>query len=368
MSIKKISKDNILYVEVQFGSIKEYHITLSFEDDNDIEQPIDRLNSFIESNGIRVCFGFGFGNIEYRKKLDLLLHTGIDNKFPLTWVDGTYNRSDRFDGVYLMGVQGVETNYIYDKSNCIGRFYEDDNAQYTYLGNVGLHDNKLPEKEQAYENFKMIEKGLSKNGMEMPDIIRTWFYNRNILDWYAEFNAARTNFYKERKVYNNLIPASTGICGANPFNTALISSAIALKPKNDMITISEVDSPLQSTAVSYGSTFSRAVVVKLNGISKLTISGTASIDNSGNTVYKKDIGKQLEQTVNSIDAILSECNMTIQDSVRIFVYVKKAEDIEYVKKELTNKWGKGLPIILTWTTICRDDLLCEIELDAVSEN
>lgn len=50
--------------------------------------------------------------------------------------------------------------------------------------------------------------------MDFSHVIRTWFYNNRLLDWYEEFNRARDTFFESRGVFDRLVPASTGLVPA----------------------------------------------------------------------------------------------------------------------------------------------------------
>ena len=49
-----------------------------------------------------------------------------------------------------------------------------------------------------------METGLQLAGMEFTNIVRTWFFNYNIPDWYNTFNDVRTAFFKKKAVFNGL--------------------------------------------------------------------------------------------------------------------------------------------------------------------
>ena len=97
--------------------------------------------------------------------------------------------------------------------------------------------------------------------MTFADVVRTWLYMDNILDWYDPFNCARDAFFKSRAVYDGLVPASTGIGSANLYGSAITACAIALKPRQPSAVTVEPIPALQCAALEYGSSFSRAVEI-----------------------------------------------------------------------------------------------------------
>ena len=68
-----------------------------------------------------------------------------------------------------------------------------------------------PRGAQARDVLEQMEDVLRPHGCDFSHVARTWFFLENILDWYGEFNAARTAFFRERHVFGGLVPASTGV-------------------------------------------------------------------------------------------------------------------------------------------------------------
>ena len=214
-------------------------------------------------------------------------------------------------------------------------------------------------------NFQTIKSLLEKCGYKFTDIARTWFYNFELLDWYAEFNKARTEFFNENGIFKSLLPASTGIGAPNIDNAKMSSGFIAVKDSGSgkAWQIFEAESPLQCGAPNYGSSFSRAVEIATPSSRRIFISGTASIEPMGATVYQGDIEKQVELTMQVIGAILQSRNMTFKDTVKSVVYCASPEYYETFLK-WTDKNGM-IPHCPSFSTVCRHDLMFEVELDAV---
>jgi len=127
-------------------------------------------------------------------------------------------------------------------------------------------------------------------GLDMNDIYRTWYWNDDILSWYDDFNAVRTEVYDtcggltgERR------PASTGIGASNVHGAALTTGLLAARPTDERVAMHAVKSPLQSSAEDYGSSFSRAFEYSTPEHRVLHVSGTASIDMAGRTTCLEDV-------------------------------------------------------------------------------
>jgi 2-iminobutanoate/2-iminopropanoate deaminase len=124
-------------------------------------------------------------------------------------------------------------------------------------------------------------------------------------------------------------------------------------------------------AYDYGSAFSRGMRIDLGKFVILLISGTASIDDQGQTLYVGDLRKQLRRTFDNITALLAAEGATWKDIVRTTCYLR---DIERDYKEFNEERAafyreQGLKPLPASTGIqailCRPDLLIEIEAIAM---
>ena len=124
-------------------------------------------------------------------------------------------------------------------------------------------------------------------------------------------------------------------------------------------------------AYNYGSAFSRGLLIDLNGLSIVLISGTASIDNAGNTVHVGDFRAQTRRTFSNISGLLASEGATWKDVVRTTCYLRDIErDYQAFNEERSAFYNEqGLDPLPASTGIqailCRPDLLIEIEAIAM---
>ena len=111
--------------------------------------------------------------------------------------------------------------------------------------------------------------------------------------------------------------------------------------------------------------------IDLNGLSILLISGTASIDEAGDTVHVGDFRAQLRRTFDNITKLLAAEGATWHDIVRTTCYLRDIErDYPAFNEERTAFYKEqGLDPLPASTGIqailCRPDLLIEIEAIAM---
>jgi 2-iminobutanoate/2-iminopropanoate deaminase len=126
-------------------------------------------------------------------------------------------------------------------------------------------------------------------------------------------------------------------------------------------------------AFSYArpSSFSRGMRIDLNGFVILLISGTASIDEHGNTIHIGDFRAQTRRTFQNISALLESEGATWKDIVRTTCYLRDIErDYAAFNEERTAFYAEqGLEPLPASTGIqailCRPELLIEIEAIAM---
>ena len=91
-----------------------------------------------------------------------------------------------------------------------GKLSEDEWGRYAFLKGIGPEDASAPPYDQAMSAFERLADTLYECGMDFSDVVRTWIYADGILDWYADLNRARDDFFRMHGVGAKLLPASTG--------------------------------------------------------------------------------------------------------------------------------------------------------------
>ena len=127
----------------------------------------------------------------------------------------------------------------------------------------------------------------------------------------------------------------------------------------------------EAYAYAKPSSFSRGMRIDLNGLTILLISGTASIDENGQSVHLGDFRAQMRRTLANITGLLASEGCTWHDMVRTTCYLRDIErDYEAFNEERTAFYKEqGLDPLPASTGIqailCRPELLIEIEAIAM---
>jgi len=290
----------------------------------------------------------------------------VQEPFAVTCVIGESAQNGHLGGVHLHAVTGRSLRPVELAGRVVGTVVETPYATECLLGDIRPATPCGSRVQQARATFEMMQEALQCVGMQFSNVVRTWLFLDDILSWYNEFNQVRTTFFTEHDIFEQLVPASTGIGGSNPAGTAMVTSVFAVKPKTDQVLVQAVPSPLQCPALEYGSSFSRAAEVAMPDHRRLFVSGTASIDPEGNTVHVGDVQGQVARTCEVVQAILQSRAMEWRDVTRATAYVRHPQDAPIFHRYCADSGIPALPVIIANNTICRDDLLFELEVDAIT--
>ena len=348
------------------GQLREFHVTVEPLQGESIRRMVKRLHTFLSAYGAVIIREEVFG---LRSVADQFLRATTDAAgvitWPVSWLEGEPVGRGGVAGVHLFAVSGVEVRWLFSGGRPVASIFSDGYARHCILGDINPASETEPRLEQADELFDLIDLQLSRARMEWKNVARTWLYLDRILEWYRDFNLVRKDAFDRFELYSHAMPASTGIGASNLAGAALTAGAWALAPLRPEARVEQVISPLQCSARDYGSCFSRAVEIVCPDLRRLMISGTASISRDGITEHRGDFWRQMARTFEVVDAILESRGMAWKNVSRATAYLRCVKDAAACEEFLALRRLR-LPIIITRADVCRDDLLFEIELDALA--
>jgi len=228
----------------------------------------------------------------------------------------------------------------------------------------GLHDagtdDPYFQTQAVLENHNLL---LSANGMTLEEnVIRTWWYVRDIdSDYHGLVDARREVFQQNGLTEDTHYIASTGIAGGHHHAEAKLSldsyAIHGLQPGQ----VSYISAPehLGPTHL-YGVTFERATAVHYSDRAHIFLSGTASIDPQGDIVHPGDVLRQLDRTIENIEALLAAADAGLSDLLMILVYLRNPADGADIERMVRERFGR-LPTIVLHAPVCRPRWLVEIE-------
>jgi enamine deaminase RidA (YjgF/YER057c/UK114 family) len=119
--------------------------------------------------------------------------------------------------------------------------------------------------------------------------------------------------------------------------------------------------------IKYDVTFERGTRVAYADRAHCFISGTASIDNMGQVVHPGNVMRQLERTLDNIDALLKSGSAALADMMYLIVYLRDPSDFEAVDSYLRERFPFQ-PMFIVQGAVCRPGWLVEVEGIAVTSN
>lgn len=344
------------------NDVQEIHIPIVFSTADEAQIEFEKAKRILSENGAEiVTLEISAGSFADKPVADFTK----DAPYPVNRILPLDEASRPIlGGAHITAVSGYSPKFSKTGKGVSAAMYSDGIFDYCRtFGVVSDVDNNTPY-EHTLDNLEQIESALNLFDFAYTDIVRTWFYNDDILSWYDDFNKARTKFYSDRKIFDKLLPASTGIGAPNKDGRKIVSGAVALKKIGDG-QVRDVESPLQCGAPKYGSSFARAVEIDTPKSRRIMVSGTASIEQNGKTAFVGDIEKQVDLTMKVIAAILESRGLSFNDTIRSFVYCLRPEYFEYFEK-----WAKkngAIAHVPSFSIVCRHDLLFEVELEAAKQ-
>ena len=365
--IRRQRADGLCSVEVETPTTLELHLTITPQKTETPAALAGRLAGVVKAGAATVVRLIAFGRMDLQSEMRTALCQNLnDPDLPVTWVEGEACDSSAIAGIQVHAVARADVRTIKHGEKIIGRAWDDAAATHCVMSIFGLTHTDVSPVAQTRETFENIQTVLALAGMTMKDVARTWFFLDGILAWYGDFNQVRNKFFEQCELRPGSLPASTGVGGRNPAGAALTAAAWALRPhENHSGLVDHVPSPRQGPATSYGSAFSRAVEIHPPGYRQLLVSGTASIAPDGCTAHTGDVRAQIELTMRVAGDILAARGMNFADVSRATAYFKSADAARVFGDWLALHQLTALPAVNVRCDICRDDLLFEIELDAI---
>lgn len=120
--------------------------------------------------------------------------------------------------------------------------------------------------------------------------------------------------------------------------------------------------------------FARGTRVDIRGVTMLFISGTASVNENGESIHEGDFAAQANRMLDNVTELLKAESATWQDVVKTTFFVKHMEENYYELAEIRTKYLKehGVEEFSSSTciqaTLCRPELLVEMEAIAILDN
>jgi enamine deaminase RidA (YjgF/YER057c/UK114 family) len=230
---------------------------------------------------------------------------------------------------------------------------------------------RSPKGDTSYDQtrglFDRYNQYLGRHSLSLADhVIRTWLFVQDVDANYGGLVTARRELFADR----GLTPethyiASSGIGGGSdePAVKVFMDAYAISGVRSEQIEFLKALDRLSPTHL-YGVTFERGTSVAYRDRKHIFISGTASIDAEGQIAHTGDVSRQLDRTIENIDALLSNSGAGLKDMCAFIVYIRDPSDHAVVAREMRDRFGDA-PVQLVTAPVCRPGWLVEIEGQAI---
>ena len=223
---------------------------------------------------------------------------------------------------------------------------------------------------QTHAIFSAYQNMLRSRAMNLRDnCLRTWFYVKDVDANYAGLVKARNEVFAACGLGPEThYIASTGIQGSHiDIHSLVMMDAYAVRGLQDgQVRHLHALDHLSHTHV-YGVAFERASSIAYADRRHIVVSGTASIDASGEVVHTGDVMRQLDRTLENIEALLRQDGAAMEDMQHFIVYLRDPSDAEIIRDILKERIGDK-PFLVVTGPVCRPAWLVEIEGIAIVSN
>ena len=221
---------------------------------------------------------------------------------------------------------------------------------------------------QSEEIIISLKSHIAHAGMDIEkNLVRTWYYLRDIDNNYAGMIKARVKMYEQAGLKpDSHFVASTGIQGNSPWQHALVglhahcTEGLATGQIHYLKALSHL-----CPTHDYGVNFERATKIVYGDRAHCHISGTASIDAQGEILHPGNVTRQCERALENISALLQEGDFSISNLKCITIYLRDIWDYRAVKDVIANYLPHDCAVNYTHAPVCRPDWLIEIEGEAI---
>lgn len=252
------------------------------------------------------------------------------------------------------------------KSPCSAYAVSMGGQKHIYLRNA-IPRKKGAIKDQAQEVLTGLADLCHQQGLSMNDVLRTWLYVSNIDANYAGMNAARNTVFDRQGIkVGNRFPASTGIEGRSKEaeDLILLDAELLATAKKGQVKAMKALSQLNPTT-DYSVRFERGLEITYADRTHYYISGTASISREGKILYKGDVIKQADRTLENINSLLENSGGLFESMGYMIVYIRDMSDFDAVEDYLSKRL-RDIPHLIIQASVCRPGWLIEMEGMAIS--
>ncbi|MBN2426434.1 MAG: hypothetical protein JXR46_13435 [Calditrichaceae bacterium] len=379
-------------IYVNFSGTCQAFLTVSvtsehFNSGRDVFQIYQNILHILNKYDLQIVHERLFGSNTEREKIlsvrsKVISSAGINDEVPVTFIQGQPVWGQGLAGIQIQALKLKNSEdkiwIVKENDKACGRGWKYDGQYFILLQNIYGNQNSPGEfdnrKYQTAEMFERAQRIINSYGGSFRNVVRTWIYLNNILDWYDDFNTIRNEKFKEFRLLANspngklaeeiYLPSSTGIEGDNPVGASAVMDLLAVVPNGGGAPkIFQTTGVKQKSPYRYNSAFSRAMTLDFKDMKQVLISGTAAIDENGKSLHPGDARSQVKKTLEVVEYLVADTGASLHDICGATLFLKQAGDYPVYLEVLKERNLSKLPAVCMVADVCRDELL--VELDAI---
>jgi len=338
-----------------------------------------RIGAHLAREGMGIVHERAYGCLSAHEavasaRAEALAGAGLDADTALTYIQGCPLWGEGWAGVNLQAVRAGGVRTVRDgDGRAAGRSWRRHGATYLLLQNLQGGDGERTT--QADRMFDRAQRLLAGQGVEYLSVARTWIYLSDILSWYGQFNPVRTRWYNAFGLLPGsasgngsplLLPASTGIEGDVPTRAAVAMDLLAVVGGEGCpVTVEQMSNRRQKDAFRYGSSFSRGACIREPDNMQFLVSGTAAIDERGQSILPGDAPGQIGATFDIVNDLVAQRGAALRNVCDANFFVKRPQDADALAAVVAERGLGDIPAVCMVADVCRDELLFEMDGRAV---
>ncbi|MFB5763586.1 chorismate transformation enzyme, FkbO/Hyg5 family [Paenibacillus medicaginis] len=360
----------------------KYYLTLDLNQVHTISEIRKEYNDvyqYLIDQNIHVIYEKGFGLLE-AKEILFKIRNEVSSAYktelaPFSYIEGSPAYGSMISSITIHGIykksDHIDIEYIRSSGSFnIGTRVTTNEKELIYLMNLNNVQRESNTTEFA-ATFEWLESFMKHNQLLGPHLVRTWIYLKDINDHnnYEKLNTARRAFFEKWDIdyseKSNVLPASTCIGGIATNDTSISMDVMFLKNKTNRSLIDRVYTSLLNEAEGeeylFRPTFSRALKIEDDEHIEIQLSGTASVNAAGKTVYKNDAYQQIKKALENVSSMLEKHKLSFDDFYQSTCFFKSREYVNIFEAILNELGMKCFTKTFVVNDVCRDDLLFEID-------
>lgn len=376
-------KSELLKVKkFKYGGYDKFYLSLNLNSVREKSKIIELYNflfDYIKEHNIITVYEKVFGDLTFEQQLrdvrsKVIMERGL-KKTPFSYIEGKPVTGSLVSSIVVYGVvnisEKIEVGYYnhYKKDLLNATCLKINEEKFYYLNGLYKEAEGETKKEVFQSFFEELGAYLDKNQIRPNSIVRTWYYLKDIVQNYSCFNEERKRFYESMgidcSVYSDKLPASTGIEGKMKKNALVSTDIYCIDNSTNGLKIERVYNSMQNEAAGddylFKPSFSRGMLIEDKESIEMQVSGTASIDEKGDTVFVDDSYNQVKRTLQNVKSLLFEKGLDFFDICQSTCFFKDKSVYQEFLKVQDEVGFNGVSETFVIADVCRDDLLFEFD-------